>query len=151
MTEKSGEVSYINLGDRLATSTARVSIATLTYAVARRKDLAEFKATLEYLKQRIGEPSGPFGEYTDYYQAQALFQGDPHCWEKWNEILVRRLKEPAARRQHPGPVQPGDLHVAVAALVGDQLSLSAHLRTVRSFPQPNLYPNVQTIHRAWNF
>jgi hypothetical protein len=93
MTERSGEVSYMNLGDRLAHSTARVSIASLTYAVARRKDLAEFKATLDYLKQRLGEPSGPFGEYTLYYEAQALFQGDPHSWEKWNEILIRRLKE----------------------------------------------------------
>ena len=92
MTERSGEVAYMNLGDRLAHSTARVSIASLTYAVARRKDLAEFKATLDYLKQRIGEPSGPFGEYTDYYEAQALFQGAPHSWEKWNESLVRRLK-----------------------------------------------------------
>ena len=93
MTERSGDVSYMNLGDRLVTSTARVSIASLTYAVARRKDLAEYRATLAYLKQRIAEPTGPFGEYTFYYQAQALFQGDVRSWEKWNEILVRRLKE----------------------------------------------------------
>ena len=38
----------------------------------------------------------------------------------------------AARRQHPGPVQPGDLHVAVAALAGAELSLPSHLRTMRS-------------------
>ena len=93
MTERSGDVSYLNRGDRLATSTARVSIAALAYAVARRKDLAEYKATLDYLKQRREETSGPFGEYTLYYQAQALFQGDPDSWRKWNEILVRHLKE----------------------------------------------------------
>ena len=93
MTDRSGDVSYLNLGNRLSTSTARVSIATLAYAVARRKDLAEYKATLDYLKQRIGEPSGPFGEYTLYYEAQALFQGELNSWEKWNKILVRRLKE----------------------------------------------------------
>ncbi len=93
MTDRSGDVFYLNRGNRLSTSTARVSIATLAYAVARRKDLAEYKATLDYLKQRIGEPSGPFGEYTLYYEAQALFQGDLDSWEKWNEILVRQLRE----------------------------------------------------------
>jgi hypothetical protein len=77
----------------LVHSKARVSIATLTFAVARRKDLAEYETTLKYLKRRIGEPAGPFGEYTLYYEAQALFQGDLDSWEKWNEILVRQLKE----------------------------------------------------------
>jgi hypothetical protein len=93
MTDRSGDVFYLNKGNRLSTSTARVSIGTLAYAVARRKDLAEYKTTLDYLKQRIGEPSGPFGEYTLYYEAQALFQGNLDSWEKWNKILVRQLRE----------------------------------------------------------
>ncbi len=93
MTETSGDVSYLNRGDRLANSLARVSIAALAYAVARRKDLAEYKATLGYLKQRIEEPAGPFGEYTLYYEAQALFQGDVDSWGKWNNNLVRQLKQ----------------------------------------------------------
>jgi hypothetical protein len=93
MTERSGDVSYMTLGDRLVHSKARVSIAALACAVARRKDLAEYKVTLGYLKQRIGEPAGPFGEYTLYYEAQALFQGDVESWEKWNVILVRHLRE----------------------------------------------------------
>jgi Family of unknown function (DUF6288) len=93
MTDTSGDVSYENLGNRISTSTARVAIVTLACAVARRKDLAEYKATLDYLKERIREPVGPFGEYTLYYQAQALFQGDVNSWKKWNEILVRQLRE----------------------------------------------------------
>jgi hypothetical protein len=93
MTDKSGDVFYVDLGNRLSTSTARVSIAALACAVARRKDLAEYQSTLTYLKQRIGEPSGPFGEYTLYYEAQALFQGDVGSWERWNEILIRQLRE----------------------------------------------------------
>jgi hypothetical protein len=93
MTDRSGDVSYVTLGNRLSTSTARVSIATLAYAVAGRKNVAEYKSNLHYLQQRIGETSGPFGEYTLYYQAQALFQGDIDSWAKWNELLVRRLKE----------------------------------------------------------
>jgi len=93
MTDKAGDVFYVDLGNRLSTSTARVSIAALTYAVARRKDLAEYKTTLGYLKQRIAEPAGPFGEYTLYYESQALFQGDVESWRKWNAVLVRQLKE----------------------------------------------------------
>ncbi|HEV7999547.1 MAG TPA: squalene--hopene cyclase [Planctomycetaceae bacterium] len=93
MTETSGDVSYENFGNKISTSMARVAIVTLACAVARRKDLAEYKATLGYLKERIQEPIGPFGEYTLYYEAQALFQGNVDAWGKWNEIVVRRLKE----------------------------------------------------------
>jgi len=93
MTDKSGDVFYVSMGNGLSTSMARVSIAALAYAVARRKDLPEYKATLGYLKQRIGEPSGPFGEYTLYYESQALFQGDPASWEKWNKNLIRQLRQ----------------------------------------------------------
>ncbi len=93
MTESSGDVSYENLGNKISTSMARVAIVTLACAVARRKDLAEYKATLGYLKERISAPIGPFGEYTLYYEAQALFQGDVDAWGKWNEIIVGRLKD----------------------------------------------------------
>jgi hypothetical protein len=93
MTDRSGDVSYVNRGNRLSTSTARVSIAALAYAAAGRKNLPEYRASLHYLRQRVGETAGPFGEYTLYYQAQALFQGDVDSWQKWNQILVRRLRE----------------------------------------------------------
>ena len=61
-----------------------------------RKDLKQFKATLEYLRQRADQPgSGQTGwtEYARYYEAQALFQGDVAAWEKWNRMLVRQLKQ----------------------------------------------------------
>ena len=75
-------------------SIARISIATLVYAVARRKDLPEYKATLDYLKQRLEQQSQQqWLEYGRYYQAQALFQGDLDAWEKWNKLLVRQLKQ----------------------------------------------------------
>jgi Family of unknown function (DUF6288) len=92
MTAKSGEVAYSGIGG-MGESTARSSIATLAYAVARRKDLPEFKATLGYLKQRIDQPNQMYLEYARYYEAQALFQGDLGSWEKWNKLLVRQLKE----------------------------------------------------------
>ena len=33
-----------------------------------------------------------YAGYTEYYQAQALFQADEEAWEKWNLGLVRRWK-----------------------------------------------------------
>jgi hypothetical protein len=95
MTSPSGQVAYAGLGG-FDESLARVSIATLVYAVARRKDLSEYKSTLGYLKERVeGSPDQGRGyeDYTRYYQAQALFQGDVDAWDKWNKLLVRKLKQ----------------------------------------------------------
>ena len=93
MTSKGGEVAYSGGLGGFGESSARSSIATLCYAVARRKDLDEYKATLGYLKQRLDQPAQMYTEYLRYYQAQALFQGDLESWEKWNKRLVRELKE----------------------------------------------------------
>jgi hypothetical protein len=94
MTSGSGEVAYSGGMGGFGESLARSSIATLVYSVARRKDLKEYKATLDYLKQRLEQtqPQG-WAEYARYYQAQALFQGDLAAWEKWNKLLVRQLKQ----------------------------------------------------------
>jgi hypothetical protein len=99
MTSPSGQVAYAGLGG-FDESLARVSIATLVYAVARRKDLSEYKSTIGYLKDRVdGGPDQGRGyeDYTRYYQAQALFQGDVDSWEKWNKLLVRKLKQAQQR------------------------------------------------------
>jgi hypothetical protein len=93
MTSKSGQVGYSGGFGGFDESIARISIATLVYAVARRKDLPEYKATLEYLKERLEQPPAGYPEYARYYEAQALFQGDPAAWEKWNKLLIRQLKQ----------------------------------------------------------
>ena len=93
MTSKGGEVAYSGGMGGFGESMARSSIATLTYAVARRKELDEYKATLGYIKERIEQPAQQYLEYVRYYEAQALFQGDLEAWEKWNKLLVRQLKE----------------------------------------------------------
>jgi hypothetical protein len=96
MTGPSGQVAYSGGLGGLDESLARISIGTLVYALARRKDLPQYKATLDYLVQKL-EFTGPSGhgwmEYQRYYQAQALFQGDVEAWEKWNKLLVRQLKQ----------------------------------------------------------
>ncbi len=96
MTSKAGQVAYTGGLGGFGDSMARSSIATLSYAIARRKDLDEYKATLGYIKERIEQPPGGYLEYVRYYEAQALFQGDLEAWEKWNKLLVRQLKEAQA-------------------------------------------------------
>lgn len=91
MTSASGQVAYAGLGG-FDDSVARISIGTLVYAVARRKDMPEFKATLSSLTNRLEQTRSPYLRYAQYYQAQALFQGDVEAWEKWNKQLIRELK-----------------------------------------------------------
>jgi hypothetical protein len=94
MTSTSGQVAYSGGLGGFDESLARISIGTLVYAIARRKDMPQFKATLGYLKGRLEQaPQGGWVEYTRYYEAQALFQGDVEAWEKWNKLLIRQLKQ----------------------------------------------------------
>ncbi|MHB1555843.1 MAG: prenyltransferase/squalene oxidase repeat-containing protein [Isosphaeraceae bacterium] len=93
MTSPSGEVAYSGGLGGFGESQARSSIACLVYAVARRKDLKQYRATLDYLKQRLEQTAMSYPEYARYYEAQALFQGDITAWEKWNKLLIRQLKQ----------------------------------------------------------
>ncbi len=103
MTSSSGQVGYSGGFGGFDESIARISIGTLVQAVARRKDTPTYKASLGYLKQRIETPANSYPEYTRYYQAQALFQGDVETWEKWNKLLIRQLKQ----AQRPDGSMPG--------------------------------------------
>ena len=94
MTSDSGQVAYAGGVGGFDESIARISIGSLVYSIARRKDLPQHKATLDYLTQRLEQfGNSPYREYTLYYEAQALFQGDVEAWQKWNKLLVRQLKE----------------------------------------------------------
>ncbi|MEI8213660.1 MAG: prenyltransferase/squalene oxidase repeat-containing protein [Planctomycetota bacterium] len=94
MTSPSGQVAYAGGLGGFDNSPARVSIATLSYSIAGRKDLKEFKSASSFLvSSDSSETSDHYGEYTAYYKAQALFQADIAAWEKWNRNLVRELKE----------------------------------------------------------
>jgi hypothetical protein len=106
MTSASGQVAYSGGIGGFDESLARISIGTLVYSLARRKDLPQFKATLNYLKDKL-EFTGSTGfgwmDYQWYYQAQALFQGDVEAWKKWNKLLIQQIK---AAQQADGSV-PG--------------------------------------------
>src|SRR5438552_6789985 len=76
MTAASGQVAYAGGLGGFDESLARISIGTLVYSLARRKDLPQFQATLKYLVDKLedtGRSGRGYGEYQYYYQAQALF------------------------------------------------------------------------------
>jgi hypothetical protein len=112
MTSDSGQVAYSGGLGGFDESLARISIGSLVYSIARRKDLPQYKATIEYLKQRPETQANGYREYAAYYEAQALFQGDLPTWEKWNKLLVRQLKQ----QQKPDGSFAGDFgpHVATS-------------------------------------
>lgn len=93
MTSDAGMVGYSGGMGGMGESLARSSIAGLVFAIARRKDLKQFKNTVNYLAGEVeSDASGHYQSYTRYYQAQALFQGDMDAWAKWNKLLIERLK-----------------------------------------------------------
>ena len=110
MTSDTGQVAYSGGLGGFDESLARISIGSLVYSIARRKDVPQHKATIEYLKQHLESLPQSYREYTAYYEAQALFQGDLNSWEKWNKILVRQLKQ----QQQPDGSFTGDFGPQVA-------------------------------------
>jgi hypothetical protein len=120
MTSASGQVAYAGEIGGFSESIARISIGSLVYSLARRKDLPQFKSTLNYLKDKIeftGRSGFGYEDYQRYYQSQALFQGDLETWKKWNKLLVQQLK---AAQQPDGSI-PGQL----GNTIGTSLSLLA--------------------------
>ena len=126
MTSPSGEVAYSGGLGGFGESAARSSIAALVFAIARRKDLPESKATVQYVAQKLDQPASNYVEYQRYYQAQALYQGDPIAWEKWNKLLIRQLK---AAQQPDGSIR-GQFGPAV----GTSMSLLALALNYRFLP-----------------
>ncbi len=119
MTAGDGSVGYSGIGAH-GNSEARSSIASLVLAIARRKDLTEYAATLKYVKSH-SHSAGGYAEYTAYYQAQALYQGDPQAWEEWNQKQIRRLRQQqqpdgSIRGQQGGPVFSTAMSVLVLAV-----------------------------------
>jgi hypothetical protein len=127
MTSDSGHVAYSGGMGGFDESLARSSIGSLVFAIARRKDIPQYNATVEYLKERLEQVSpGHYLEYTRYYQAQALFQGDVEAWGRWNELLTRAIKE----SQQPDGSIPGQF----GPELGTSMSLLALALNFRFLP-----------------
>jgi len=95
MTSPSGNVAYTGSAGGLQESMARISIASLVYSLARRKDLPQFRATVRYLVDSLestGAAKFNLELYQHYYKAQALYQGDVEAWRRWNTYILRKFK-----------------------------------------------------------
>lgn len=92
MTSDGGTVGYTGSLGGFGESVARSSITALVLSIAKRKDTRQYQAAIKYVSSKIEEVDSNWPEYTRYYQAQALFQGDLATWEKWNRRLIQRLK-----------------------------------------------------------
>ena len=92
MTGGNGQLGYS--GGPGGGSDAVTSIGVLIYAIARQRELPEYKRAAAYLVDRSRDAGNADGypTYTRYYRAQALFQCDVEAWEKWNAGLIRELK-----------------------------------------------------------
>ena len=126
MTSDSGQVAYAGGFGGFDESLARISIGALVYAISRRKDLPQYKATVGYLTENLESQARSYTQYTRYYQSQALFQGDVDAWERWNKQLVRELK---ASQQDDGSFR-GDF----GTVVDTSLSLLALALNFRFLP-----------------
>ena len=92
-TIRGGGVSYTPSGSH-GDGLTRSAIATLVYAIGKRKDTPEYKATSEYIKRRANYNVGNhYMFYTLYYMAQALFQSDLETWQAWNLRTIERLQK----------------------------------------------------------
>ena len=70
----------------------RSAIATLVYAVGKKKDWKEFQATIGHLTKRLEHQEMGYPFYFRYYMAQALFQSDFDAWTKWDRENTRFLR-----------------------------------------------------------
>jgi hypothetical protein len=125
MTGGNGQVGYS--GGAGGGSPATTSIGVLVYSIGRRQELPQYKAASKYL---VGMSTGGapgtahmghgYPGYTEYYQAQALFQADVEAWRKWNDGLVKQLKR---MQQKDGSVQAGPRMGGMGGTVGTSLYL----------------------------
>jgi len=91
-TMRDGSVSYQpaqSHGDGIT----RTAIATLVYAIGKRKDTAQYRAAADSIKRRMDQEVNSHPRYYLYYMAQALFQSDLEAWKTWNRRTADRLRK----------------------------------------------------------
>lgn len=83
-----GSVGYTSQGGGKPTLTA---IGSLCLSLAKEKDSAGYKASLEYLKKHLDYRDRYYPYYYEYYMSQALFHADEAAWRDWNDRNTRYL------------------------------------------------------------
>ena len=95
-TSDTGIVAYSGGVGGFGESMNRSSVATLVYAIGKRKEWPQYKATLGHISSRLDHQEMSFPFYFRYYMAQALFQGDFEAWTKWkreNTAMLRDMQQ----------------------------------------------------------
>lgn len=92
-TASSGFVAYSGGIGGGGESMARSAVATLVYAVGQKREWDEFQASLGHITERLEHKETSHLHYFYYYMAQALFQGDPDSWDRWNRKMARLLAD----------------------------------------------------------
>ncbi len=90
-TLRDGTVTY-QITQSHGDSMVRSAIATLVYAIAKRKNTEEFKSTSDFIKTIMDQDAQTYPQYQRYYMAQALFQADLDAWKAWNERVIEKLR-----------------------------------------------------------
>lgn len=94
-TRSNGAVDYSSSMGGFSDSMNRSAIATLVYAIGKRKGWSEFVASLGYISDRLDHNASSHPNYFRYYMAQAMFQGDFEGWKRWkqeNNQLIRSMQ-----------------------------------------------------------
>lgn len=95
-TASSGFVAYSGGIGGGGESMARSAVAALVYSVGHQRETEEFKSALGHISERLDHRETAHTHYFYYYMAQALFQGNPEAWDRWNRTHAAMLAETQA-------------------------------------------------------
>jgi hypothetical protein len=122
-TASSGFVAYSGGIGGGGESMARSAVATLVYSVGHQRETEEFKNALGHISERLDHRETAHTHYFYYYMAQALFQGNPEAWDRWNRTHAAMLSE----QQAPDGSFPGSYGEAYGTAMS-LLSLALNYR-----------------------
>lgn len=91
VTGKRGDVGYTS-GFGFSMGANMSAIACLTFSIAKRQDWPEYPAVVKFVKANADAIDTVHPHYNLYYMSQALFQSDFESWNRWNQVIIRRLK-----------------------------------------------------------
>ena len=92
-TASSGFVAYSGGIGGGGESMARSAVATVVYAVGRKRETEEYAAVLSNISEHLDHKESAHTHYFYYYMAQALYQGNPEAWDQWNRTNAAMLFE----------------------------------------------------------
>ncbi len=101
MTSESGYVGYSGGFGGFGESMNRSCIATLVFAIGKKKKWPQFGYALKHITSNIEHEERGYPMYFRYYAAQAYFQGNLGAWQQWNRNLIKDL---AAEQSDDGDI-----------------------------------------------